>query len=167
MLFNSWQFLFVFLPIAVGVFQLIPRSDLINRKGWLVALSFVFYGAWKPEYTLLLAGSICFNYTVSECLARCRSGGGSGLPRGLIIVGVSGNVLLLAYFKYTNFLAGIVNHVTGAGLAPFEIILPLAISFFTFTQIAYLVDVYRKRSLHYGILDYTELKYLCIRQLYF
>jgi len=150
-LFSSWNFLVYFLPITVLGFALIPFRWEIARKLWLVAASFVFYGYWKLEYVPLLAGSILFNYAIAEGMVRLHSTRGA---RWLLIAGVTANLLLLGYFKYTNFTVHFFSWITQRDLGQFNIILPLAISFFTFTQISYVVDVYRDRTVHARFLDY-------------
>jgi alginate O-acetyltransferase complex protein AlgI len=153
MLFSSWEFIFLFLPLVVIVFFLIPARPLWPRKAWLFAASLCFYGYWKVEYVPLLLFSICFNYAIAEALTRAGSHRGARL---VCAAGVAVNLLLLGYFKYTNFFARMLGHlVSGQGPRQFDIILPLAISFFTFTQIGYIVDVYRKQSVHYRVLDYA------------
>jgi len=150
-LFSSWNFLVYFLPATVLVFALIPCRWEITRKTWLIAASLVFYGYWKLEYVPLLAGSILVNYALAEGMVRAPA----HWPRLLLTAGVVLNLLLLGYFKYTNFAVNFLGWVTQSDLGNFNIILPLAISFFTFTQISYLVDVYRDRTVHARFLDYT------------
>src|SRR5580700_9548825 len=146
MLFSSWEFIFLFLPLAAGVFFVIPSRPLWLRKAWLLAASLFFYGYWKVEYVSLLLLSICFNYSIAELLTRSRD---PRRARWIVTVGVAANLLLLGYYKYTNFLGQLANFLTaGRGPRHLDIILPLAISFFTFTQISYIVDVYRKQSVH-------------------
>ena len=149
MLFSSWNFIVYFLPVAVIVFYLIPASFHILRKLWLVLASLFFYGYWKVEYVPLLILSIVVNYALAEGIIR--SGKRS---KAILIAGVSLNLLLLGYFKYTNFAVHFIGIIVHRDLGHFNIILPLAISFFTFTQISYLVDVYRDRSAHYRFIDY-------------
>jgi D-alanyl-lipoteichoic acid acyltransferase DltB (MBOAT superfamily) len=152
MLFSSWQFIFLFLPVTLVVFFLIPAQPAWPRKIWLLAASLFFYGYWKVEYIPLLLFSIGFNYSIAEIITRHRH---RPAARAAIIVGVSLNLLLLEYYKYTNFIAQCLGLVAQHHVAHFDIILPLAISFFTFTQIGYLVDVHRNQSLHYRFLDYA------------
>jgi alginate O-acetyltransferase complex protein AlgI len=152
MLFSSWQFIFLFLPAALAVFFLIPPQPSWTRKVWLLAASLFFYGYWKIEYIPLLLFSIGFNYIISEIITRHRH---HPAARVAIIVGVSLNLLLLGYYKYTNFILQALGRVSDHHFEHFDIILPLAISFFTFTQIGYIVDVYRNQSLHYRLLDYA------------
>ena len=152
MLFSSWNFLVYFLPAVVLGFYLIPSSWEFVRKTWLIAASFVFYGYWKLEYVPLLAGSILANYSFAEGIIRCTQ---TRRSKNLLILGVTANLLLLGYFKYTNFAVHFLGLMAQRDLGAFHIILPLAISFFTFTQISYLVDVYRDRHVHYRFLDYS------------
>lgn len=152
MLFSSWQFIFLFLPAAAGIFFLIPAQPTWPRKIWLLIASLFFYGYWKIEYIPLLLISIAFNYTIAEIISRHRH---RPAAKTAIVVGVSFNLLLLGYYKYTNFIVQCLGLVTRHPFQRFDIILPLAISFFTFTQIGYLVDVYRNQSLHYRLLDYA------------
>ncbi len=152
MVFSSWPFLLIFLPITLIGFTAIPLRLRTLRKLWLCAASIVFYAYWKIEYVPLLFFSIGLNYGVAELLTRSAN-----FRRGKVILaaGVTVNLLLLGYFKYTNFILKVVFGLAHQPFQPFDILLPLAISFFTFTQISYLVDVYRDRNLHYGFLDYT------------
>jgi len=150
MLFSSWNFMVYFLPVVLVVFYLIPAHCHVSRKLWLIGASFFFYGYWKVEYVPLLVFSILANYAVAEGIIRS-----SVRAKTILVVGVTFNLLLLGYFKYTNFAVHFLSHVVERDLGHFNIILPLAISFFTFTQISYLVDVYRDRSAHYSFLDYT------------
>jgi D-alanyl-lipoteichoic acid acyltransferase DltB (MBOAT superfamily) len=152
MLFSSWQFIFAFLPVALGVFFAIPQEFRTLRKWWLLAASLFFYGYWKVEYVPLLLFSIGFNYAAAEGITRWRGRAGS---RAVLVFGVGVNLLLLGYYKYTNFVLEAFGRASGQTPARFDIILPLAISFFTFTQIGYLVDVYRDQRLHYRLLDYA------------
>ena len=152
MLFSSWQFIFVFLPIAVAGFFAIPARAQVARKWWLLATSLFFYGWWKVEYIPLLLFSIGFNYAIAEGINRWR---GRPAARAAIIAGVAINLLLLGYYKYTNFILDAFGRASGHPFARLDIMLPLAISFFTFTQIGYLVDVWRDQRLHYRPLDYA------------
>src|SRR5512140_3946620 len=101
MLFTSAQFMFVFLPVTLAVFFLIPVHWRATRKVWLCLASLFFYGYWKPEYLPLLLGSILFNFTMGGLLVRWR---GRSWSRVLLALAVAVNLLLLGYFKYTNFL---------------------------------------------------------------
>lgn len=152
MLFSSWNFIVYFLPTTLLGFYLLPSSWETVRKLWLIAASLFFYGYWKVDYIPLLLISILGNYAVAEGIIRWTP---SPWSRVLLITGISLNLLTLAYFKYTNFAVHFLGWATHQDLGHFSIILPLAISFFTFTQISYLVDIYRDRHVHYGFLDYS------------
>lgn len=148
MLFNSVEFLLVFLPVVLTGFFLIAKTNHFAAAAWLVLASLFFYGWWNPTYLLLLAASIVFNFCSGYALARIRK-------RWLLTLCVSTNLILLAYYKYTNFLVGVITDVVGGTASPFTLILPLGISFFTFTQIAFLVDVYRGYVKEYSFIHYA------------
>ena len=152
MIFSSWQFTLIFLPLALLGFFVIPARHDTARKLWLTAASLVFYGYWKVEYLSLIGFSVVINYGVAEAMFRWH---GRPATRWILTGGVAVNLLLLGYFKYADFLIRTVNAVSGWEVSPLNLILPLAISFFTFTQIAYLGDVYREQARHYSFLDYS------------
>jgi alginate O-acetyltransferase complex protein AlgI len=149
MLFSSYTFLFQFLPATVLAFAAARRHS--PRAGIMVlaGASLFFYGAWRPVYLLLLIASIAINFTLGlrmeDPLRR----------RAIGTLGVALNLAVLCYFKYTNFIFDSVNALTGAPLPFFNIVLPLGISFFTFQQIAYLVDVMRGAKVERDIVSYT------------
>ena len=141
LLFNSYVFLLLFLPVVFAGFCLLARSGRARwTLGWLTLASLVFYGAWSPAFLALLVGSIVFNHR-----AACAIAAQAGRRRGGVLLGlaVAADLALLGVFKYTNFFIGSVASLTGLQLALVDIVLPVGISFFTFTQIAYLVDVRR------------------------
>src|SRR5438874_12175873 len=149
MLFSSYTFLFQFLPATVLAFAAARRHS--PRAGILVLVgaSLFFYGAWQPVYLLLFAASVAVNFGLGlrmEDPLRRRSIG---------TFGVALNLVVLCYFKYTNFIFDSLNMLTGAPLPFVNIILPLGISFFTFQQIAYLVDVMRGAKVERDIISYT------------
>ncbi len=149
MLFSSYTFLFQFLPAVVLAFAAARRHS--PRAGILVltCASLFFYGAWRPVYLLLLAASIAANFSLGllmEDPLRRRAVG---------LLGVALNLALLGYFKYTGFIFDSVHLLTGAPLPLVNIVLPLGISFFTFQQIAYLVDVMRGAPVERDIVSYT------------
>ncbi len=136
MLFNSIEFLFLFLPTTVLGFYLLQRGGSVWAVRWLVSASLFFYAWWHPPLLLLLLGSATFNYLIARLLEKHRH-------RLVLSVGVLANLLLLGTYKYATFIADNAAWLFGADIAAPDIVLPLAISFFTFQQIAYLVDVYR------------------------
>jgi len=152
MLFNSYIFIFGFLPIVLaGFFAIGARGHHRVAIAWLVGASLFFYGWWNPAYLGLILGSILFNYAAGVALG----GREQGLSRKwLLALGVAGNLGLLGYFKYANFFVDNISLVTGADYHLGTIVLPLAISFFTFQQIAYLVDAYKGETREYNFLHY-------------
>ena len=139
MLFNSNVFLFAFLPWAVlGFYLLAHFGSVFAAKLWLCLCSFVFYGWWNPAFVLLLAGSIVFNYTLSLFLTE---GEEAGSRQTLILAcGIAANLALLFYYKYLFPLLDFLHHLGVTQTDYGSVILAIGISFFTFTQIGYLVD---------------------------
>jgi len=156
MLFTSGEFLFVYLPLTLLLFFLIARYvGNAAAAAWLVLASFVFYAYWLPLYTGLLAASVVFNYALGNRILACPADR-RRLRLGLLCFAVGVDLLLLGYFKYANFFLGTVAELSGRPLGALNVILPIGISFFTFTQIAYLADVHagkvRERNpLHYAL----------------
>ncbi len=153
MLFNSYEFIFLFLPATLAVFFLLGSRGLFRAAtAWLTGASFFYYAWWNPAYLWLLGFSILFNYSAGRWLVRGRSGA-RGSRAGLWL-GVAVNLGFLGYFKYANFFVDNANALFGLDWGLGRIVLPLAISFFTFQQIAFLVDSWRGETLDYGFLDY-------------
>ena len=149
MLFSSFTFLFQFLPATILAFAAArrhsPRAGIIV----LVAASLFFYGAWRPIYLLLLVASVAVNFSLGLAMDNPLR------RRAIGILGVVLNLSILGFFKYTNFILDALYGVIGVSLPAFDIILPLGISFFTFQQIAYLVDVMRGAKVERDIVSYT------------
>src|SRR5512143_2848201 len=144
MLFNSHEFIFLFLPVMLlGFFLLGSRSRQLALF-WLTAASLFFYAWWRPVNVLIIAPSIAINYVLARALLRRVAAGDSHIrgARALLALGIVFNVCFLGYFKYVNFLATIANDLTGADFVLVELVLPLGISFITFQKIAFLIDVY-------------------------
>ncbi len=157
MLFNSLEFIFIFLPVTVVVYFLLLRRRLtIAAKAWLLSASLFFYSWWNVRYLPLILASILFNYTVGGLLADY---GGEGRrivsKRAIFVCGLAVNVLLLCYFKYMDFFLGNVNAMFRTDLPLLHIVLPLGISFFTITQIAFLVDAYEGLVEERDLLNYA------------
>lgn len=156
MLFNSYAFIFFFLPITFFVyFYLNARRLTEAAKGFLVFASLFFYSWWNITYLPILLGSMLFNYTVGVSLAKNQQHTRTG-KKTLLVIGIIANIALLGYFKYADFLIANVNLLGGSDLPPLHLALPLAISFFTFQQIAYLVDSYRGETREYDFLNYAN-----------
>ncbi|MCP4410143.1 MAG: MBOAT family protein [Gammaproteobacteria bacterium] len=151
MLFNSYFFIFLFLPVTLLVFYKLNEYSSQAAISWLVIASLFFYGWWNPTYIGLIVLSILFNFIVSEVMSAPKV---ANFKKLLLIFGISGNLLLLAYFKYANFFVDNVNHIFELGISLETIILPLAISFFTFQQIAFLVDNYQSKSNEHSFIHY-------------
>jgi len=156
MLFNSYEFLFVFLPIVlVGFHGFCIRGHARLATGWLALASLFFYGWWDPRYLLLLGASIAMNFMIGKWLSRSHERAPGRGRRLVLVLGVGGNLAAIAYFKYAGFLVGTIDALAGTNFAIGPIVLPLAISFFTFQQIAYLVDTYRGVTAESDLLRYT------------
>ena len=138
MLFNSYEFIFLFLPITFFVYFFLNKKRLSEAaKGFLVLSSLLFYSWWNIAYLPLIVASMIFNYSFG--LELCKNN--SKISKKLLLaLGIAANLALLGYFKYSDFLIGNVNFAFGTQIPHLNLLLPLAISFFTFQQIAYLVD---------------------------
>ncbi|MFN9491053.1 MAG: MBOAT family O-acyltransferase [Betaproteobacteria bacterium] len=154
MLFNSHAFIFLFLPLTLLGFFALGRYSMKLAAGWLAAASLFFYGWWSPAYVALLCASILGNFFAGTAIARAHLSGDTARSRRLLKLAIIANLLLLAYYKYANFFISNFNALGGSGLDLGEIILPLGISFFTFTQIAFLVDAHRGKAQEYNLVHY-------------
>jgi D-alanyl-lipoteichoic acid acyltransferase DltB (MBOAT superfamily) len=148
-LFNSLSFLLIFLPIVLSGFLVCRRYGNVQWVFiWLFICSAAFYGAWEPRYIFLLLASILFNYLVAIQIARSKL-------TALLAFGIAVNIGSLAYFKYLNLILQTWSSIVGSDFQPVAITLPLGISFITFIQIAFLVDVYHDRSDDLGFPKYA------------
>ena len=152
MSFQSYTFLFALLPVSVAGWWLLNwRGHGRLAQGFLLVVSLAFYGKGNLAFLPLLLGSILFNFLVGKAMGA--------LPRArkpLLVLGLLGNLGLLGYFKYANFFLDNLNWLLGTSIGALSLLLPLGISFFTFQQIAFLVDRYRGDPA-----DYTLLEYAC------
>lgn len=151
MLFNSYEFILIYLPIVFAGFFWIARSSHRLAGLWLVVASLSFYGYWNPKFVLLLLASITFNYAIGYAIGHARN---TGKTKPLFMAAIAANLGLLGYFKYTNFFISTINGISGSGFGMADVVLPLGISFFTFTQIAFLADVYRGIAREYNFIHY-------------
>ncbi|ADI15931.1 MBOAT family O-acyltransferase [Truepera radiovictrix] len=142
MVFSTHVFLFLFLPLFLALYYLLPfrfRSPLI-----LVA-SYLFYAWWRLDFLLLLVGVTLFSFFAGRAVARART---PRRARAALALGVAGNLAALAYFKYFNFGVASFNALLVAlGARPltlWEVVLPIGLSFYIFQAISYIVDVYRQ-----------------------
>ena len=157
MLFNSPIYLLLFLPISVVVYFLLNHYRLILAgKTWLVFASLFFYSYWNPVYLPLIVGSMLVNYGIGTVLSRESGHAGAKTVSKKAVLGLAVllNIGLLGYYKYADFFLTNVNAVAGTDFNLLHLALPLAISFFTFQQIAYLVDSYQGGTQEYDFLNY-------------
>jgi alginate O-acetyltransferase complex protein AlgI len=151
MLFNSYAFILVFLPLAVIGYFAIARRSHHAATLFLCAMSCVFYVWWKLSFVLILLLSMAINYGLGRHLAAHAN---QARARHWLIAGLVFNIGMLAYFKYANFFIANINAITGSEWSMWNIVLPLGISFFTFTQIAFLVDAWRGRVVELSATNY-------------
>ena len=157
MLFNSQIFVFVFLPVMlIGYYGLHKLKIHKGAKILLLLGSLYFYAYYNLRYTVLLVCGIFGNYLLYRILMALRSDDQKQqvMRKVIAILGVSANLLLIFYYKYFNFFITNVNRVFATNVGLRDIILPLGISFFTFQQISFIVDSYRKETGQYSLLDY-------------
>ena len=150
MLFNSFTFIFFYLPITVVGFFWLSRYSYTLSAGWLASASIVFYGYWDYHYIPLLLSSICFNFWMGLKIAFSDK----PFRKLWLIFAIISNLLLLGYFKYADFFISTVNYISSANVQTLSIILPIGISFYTFTQIAFLVDTYEGKVKEYRFIHY-------------
>ena len=150
MLFNSVEFLFIFLPVTFFVYFALNKLKLVTMAtGWLVIASLAFYSYWKIDYLPLILLSMIFNYTLGTTLSSEKL----KINRKLVMLGgIALNVALLGYYKYFDFLIQNINALFHSDFNYMNIMLPLGISFFTFQQIAYVVDSYKGLTKEYDFL---------------
>ena len=154
MLFNSYIFLFGFLPVVLAGFYVLGARRRDWALLWLTAVSLVFYAWWRPINVALIAPSILINY----CLARALQHFGEARPvaaKAVLCSGIAFNLCFLGYFKYLGFLENVANDLFGAEFVVTQLILPLGISFITFQKIAFLVDVQAGRVTNFSFREYA------------
>ena len=154
MLFNSYPFIFGFLPLTLAGYFLIGRASRGWALRWIILASLFFYAWWRPLNVLIIAPSIIINFFLARTLQRLGREKKPAAARAVLIAGIAFNVLFLGYFKYANFFAGATNDVFGTNFVLARIILPLGISFITFQKIAFLVDVHSGRVEQFTLQDY-------------
>ena len=154
MLFNSYSFIFVFIPLVFLGFFIIGRHSHALASLWLAAASLFFYGWWDVRYVSLLLSSVVFNFGAGYLVGHSIMHRPVSQSRLLLAGGIAVNLVLLGYFKYANFFITNLDELTGISLTVGQIILPLGISFFTFTQIAFLVDTYQGKVKEFNFVHY-------------
>jgi alginate O-acetyltransferase complex protein AlgI len=153
-LFNSYEFLFAFLPVVWIGFEVLRRQGSGTlAKWWLTLSSLGFYTYWNPKFLPILLASMTISYAIARRLALTADAGGR-LRKWLLVGGIFFNLSLLAYFKYTNFLVDNLRSALGIDLIVDRVVLPIGISFYTFQKIALLVDSYRGQVRHLDLSSY-------------
>ena len=140
MVFSSTIFLLVFLPVTVGFYYLCPRW---GRNGVLLAASLLFYAWGEPKYITIMIFSTVFDYANGLAIHYCRRRQAARAARVVLLVSVVGNLAILGFFKYSDFLLGNINQLTYLHLPLLQLALPIGISFYTFQTMSYTIDVYR------------------------
>jgi alginate O-acetyltransferase complex protein AlgI len=158
MLFNSYAFIFAFFPFVLAGFFLPRWPGMRAAAGFLALASFFFYGWWSVQALPLLVGSICVNYAFGLRLSP-TPGSAERRPKYLLVIALALNLALLGTFKYADFFASNVNEgLAGFGLSPLPLLhvaLPIGISFYTFTQIAFLVDCWQGKVRERSFVNYA------------
>jgi alginate O-acetyltransferase complex protein AlgI len=151
-LFNSYEFLLLFLPAVVVGYFAIARLSAFAANAFLAGASLFFYAWWKLDFLWILLASAAVNYLFGHRLSRDAAAGRHG--KAILAAGVLFNLGLLGYYKYADFFIANVNAASGAHIPLLHVLLPLGISFFTFTQIAYLVDAWKGKAAEYSATNY-------------
>jgi len=156
MLFNSYIFIFVFMPATVAGYFVFGRLSRDWALGWLIVASIFFYAWWNPLNVLIMTPSVLINYVLARLLVRLSDEDNPHpAARWVLAAGLVFNILFLGYFKYINFLRSSVNDVLGTDFILTAVILPLGISFITFQKIAFLFDVHGGRVKSFTFRDYA------------
>lgn len=155
MLFNSHEFVFVFLPVCVVAFFALGRFSPRAAAAFLMVSSVVFYGWMDPAAVPILIASACLNFTAGSLLVS-MPGHAIRRRRAVLTIAVTIDLLALAFYKYWDFMVSQLLLALGFPVENIHIVMPAGISFFTFTQIAFLVDAYRREAaepdpVHYGL----------------
>lgn len=149
MQFNSYIYLLLFLPAAVILYYSANRVHLTAGKIVLLVFSLLFYSWGNVRYTLILAASILANFLLALLLRK------TDRNKGILICGILINVLVLFYYKYYNFFVGSINDLLKTDIKFLQIMMPLGISFYTFQQISYLINIYRNKISNCSFLSYA------------
>lgn len=142
MVFSSLVFLCGFLPPVLAVYYLCPERF---RNFFLFVASLLFYAWGEPVYILIMIFSTVFDYCNARAMEALDKAGRQGARKGVLVLSVVGNIGILSFFKYTDFVLETVNQLTGSGITLLKLALPIGISFYTFQTLSYSIDVYRRR----------------------
>ena len=153
MVFSSFVFLCAFLPIVLFLYYISPARI---RNLVLLAASLIFYAWGEPVYVLIMLFSTVFDYTNGRLIEYFKKKGSRGKMKAALVVDICGNLGILGFFKYADFVIDNINSITGAGLSLLHIALPIGISFYTFQTMSYTIDVYRGQvEAQHNILDFA------------
>lgn len=156
MLFNSYEFILVFLPVTLAGFYVLGAKSPRLALSWLIAASLLFYAWWRPLNVFIIAPSIAVNFLLARWLLQLSTvSEHAGRAKLVLALGIAFNVAFLGYFKYVNFFVSAVNDLTGTDFVFAQVILPLGISFITFQKIAFLIDVHGRRIRAFSLGDYA------------
>ena len=138
MVFSSLLFMFIYLPVVLAIYYIVPRRW---RNLWLFVANLVFYGWGEPVYILLMLFSICINYFAGRLIDRNREN--RKKAKAILIVDIVVNLAMLAFFKYFDLFAATLSRIPGVSIPALHLALPIGISFYTFQTMSYPIDVYR------------------------
>ena len=154
MLFNSYSFILLFLPITFGIFLFIRKLHYHKLVSiWLIMASLFFYSWWNLPYVMLLILSVIFNFMIGIIINKTNNQ--PYYHKIFLIFGITANLCLLCYFKYAGFLINTINNISGFQINIGNIVLPLAISFFTLQQVSYLIDAYHGEAKQFDFISYA------------
>lgn len=154
MLFNSYIFIFAFLPITFIGYYALNHFKLYNISNlFLVGMSLWFYGYFNQRYLLIICCSILANFLLSKSMEYWKNK--ADIQKIILSLGICGNIAVIFYFKYYDFFLENLNAAFGKSFELKNIVLPLGISFFTFQQISYLIDSYRGETQEYTFIEYA------------
>jgi alginate O-acetyltransferase complex protein AlgI len=155
-IFASYSFIFVFLPIALLGYYVATKVSLTFAVAWLTICSLAFYARWNPKFVILLIASIVFNFAIGRALLAPKREDDLQSRNRLLFIGVLGNLLPLIFYKYLGPMLSFAQSISLVSPRfDLKVILPLGISFFTFTQIGYLVDCHDGEGKELGIVPYS------------
>jgi D-alanyl-lipoteichoic acid acyltransferase DltB (MBOAT superfamily) len=153
-LFNSYAFIFGFLPLVLALTYL-AKPYKWPAKLVVTLLSLGFYAWWKPQNLIVLVGSILFNFFVGDRIQKAVASERQRAANAWLLLGIVGDLSLLGWFKYANFIADNLNAILGAGIHLQKIAFVLGLSFFTFQKLAYLIDSARGEARRMKLLDFS------------
>lgn len=146
----------MFLPLTVAVYYLLHRyAAALWARVFLLASSLGFVSFWNFRFALVLMCSVCFNYVFGQALSR-KPGYNPSIRKRLFVVAIIANILYLGFFKYSNFFLENINTLFSTEFQTLHMLLPIGISFYTFMQIAWLTDTYRRGGFGYDFLGYCQ-----------